>query len=87
MTSHRRFERCERSETALFVFVFTLAVENKYLLHNFFFAYNVSLCNSVIFEFWFTLDGLRRHGNLKPRRFHFCIEYEPIDRTCQFHYH
>ena len=28
-----------------------------------------SLCNSMTFEFWFILEFLRRHDNLKPKRF------------------
>ena len=39
---------------------------------------------SVIFKFWVTLEFLRRHCNLKPKRFDFCIEYKPTDRTCPF---
>ena len=42
--------------------------------------------NSVTFEFWVILEFSQRHGNLKPKRFGFCIEYKPIDRTCPFHY-
>ena len=42
--------------------------------------------NSVTFKFWVTLAFLRRHGNLKPKRFEFYIDYKPIDRTCPFHY-
>ena len=41
---------------------------------------------SVTFKFWVTLEFSRRHCNLKPKRFDFCIEYKPIDRTCPFHY-
>ena len=36
--------------------------------------------------FWVTLEFSRRHRNLKPKRFAFCIEYKPIDRTCLFRY-
>ena len=36
---------------------------------------------------WVTLEFSRHHGNLKPKRFDFCIEYKPFDRTCQLHYH
>ena len=43
-----------------------------------FFAHNVTFCNSVTFKFWVTLEFLRRHGNLKPKRFDFCFEYKPI---------
>ena len=32
------------------------------------------LCNSVTFKFWVTLEYSRHHGNLKPKRFDFCIE-------------
>ena len=52
-----------------------------------FFAHIVILCNSVIFEFCVTLECLRRHGNLKPKHFDFCIEYKAIYRTFPFHYH
>ena len=45
------------------------------------------LCKPVTFKFWITLEFSRCHGNLKPKRFGLRIEYEPIDRTCQFHYH
>ena len=41
---------------------------------------------SVTFKFWVTLEFLRRHCNLKPKHFDFCIEYKPADRTCPFHY-
>ena len=41
---------------------------------------------SVTFKFWVILEFSRRHCNLKPKRFDFCIEYKPIDRTCSFHY-
>ena len=41
---------------------------------------------SVTFKFWVTLEFSRRHCNLKPNRFDFCIEYKLIDRTCPFHY-
>ena len=41
---------------------------------------------SVTFKFRATLEFSRRHCNLKPNRFNFCIEYKPIDRTCPFHY-
>ena len=41
---------------------------------------------SVTFKFWVTLEFLRRHRNLKPKRFEFCIEYKPIDRTYPFYY-
>ena len=41
---------------------------------------------SVTLKFWVTLEFSRRHCNLKPKRFDFCIEYKPIDRTCPFHY-
>ena len=41
---------------------------------------------SVTFKFWVTLEFARRHCNLKPKRFDFCIEYKPIDRTYPFHY-
>ena len=41
---------------------------------------------SVTFKFWVFLEFSRRHCNLKPKRFNFCIEYKPIDRTCPFHY-
>ena len=40
----------------------------------------------VTFKFWITLEFSRRHCNLKPNRFDFCIEYKPIDGTCPFHY-
>ena len=36
--------------------------------------------------FCVTLEFSRRHGNLKPKRFDFCIEYKQIDRTSPFHY-
>ena len=52
-----------------------------------FFAHNVSLCNSVTFKFWVTLEFSRRHGNLMPKRFDFYIKCKPIDRTCPFQYH
>ena len=35
--------------------------------------------NSVTFKFWVTLEFSRRHGNLKPKRFDFCIEYKPVE--------
>ena len=41
---------------------------------------------SVTFKYWVTLEFLRRHCNLKPKRFDFYIEYKPIDWTCPFHY-
>ena len=41
---------------------------------------------SVTFKFWVTLEFSRPHGNLKPKRFDFCIEYKPADRTWPFHY-
>ena len=41
---------------------------------------------SVTFKFWITLEFSRRHCNLKPKRFDFCIEYKRIDRTCPFYY-
>ena len=41
---------------------------------------------SVTFKFWVTVEFSRRHCNLKPNRFDFCIEYKPTDRTCPFHY-
>ena len=41
---------------------------------------------SVTFKFWVTLEFSRHHGNLKPKRCAFCIEYKPIDRTWPFHY-
>ena len=37
--------------------------------------------NSVTIKYWVTLEFLRRHGNLKPKRFDFCIEYKPVKRT------
>ena len=37
--------------------------------------------NSVTFKFWVTVAFSRRHGNLKQKRFDFCIEDKPIDRT------
>ena len=37
-------------------------------------------------KFWVTLEFSRHHGNLKPKRFDFCIKFKPIDRTCPFHY-
>ena len=40
----------------------------------------------MTFKFWVSLVFSRHHGNLKPKRFDFCIKYKPIDRTCQFHY-
>ena len=42
--------------------------------------------HSVTFKFWVTLEFSRRHGNLKPKRFDFCIGYKQIDQTCQFRY-
>ena len=39
-----------------FILVFTLAVENKYLLQNFSFGHNVSLRNPVTFDVLFTLE-------------------------------
>ena len=42
--------------------------------------------NSVTFKFWVTLAFSRRYGNLKPKRFDFCIEYKQTDWTCPFHY-
>ena len=41
---------------------------------------------SATFKFWVTLEFSRRHYNLKPKRFDFCIEYKPTDRTCPVHY-
>ena len=41
---------------------------------------------SETFKCWVTFEFLRRHGYLKPKRFDFCIEYKPMDRTCPFHY-
>ena len=41
---------------------------------------------SVTFKFWVTLEFSRRHGNRKPKRFDFCIEYKPIDRDLTIHY-
>ena len=41
---------------------------------------------SMTFKFWVTLEFSRCHGNLKPKRFDFCIEYKPIDRIWLFHY-
>ena len=41
---------------------------------------------SETFKFWVTLEFARRHGNLKPNRFDFCIEHKPVDQTCPFHY-
>ena len=41
---------------------------------------------SVTFKFWVTLEFSRLHCNLKPKRFDFCIEYKPVDRTCPFHF-
>ena len=71
-----------------FDFVFTLAVKNGYWLQIFFFfAHNVTVCNSVTSKFFVTLKFSRRHGYLRPKHFDFCIEYKPIDRACQFHYH
>ena len=40
--------------------------------------------NSVTFKFWVTLEFARRHGNLKPKCFDFCIEYKPVDRRVHF---
>ena len=42
--------------------------------------------NSVTFKFWVSLEFARRQGNLKLKRFDFCIEHKPIDQTCPFHY-
>ena len=53
----------------------------------FFFAHNVTLCNSVTFKFCVTLEFSWHHGNPKPKRFDFYIKYKPVDRTCPFHYH
>ena len=39
-----------------------------------------------LFKCWVTLKCSRCHGNIKPKRFDFCIEYKPTDRTCPFHY-
>ena len=39
---------------------------------------------SVTFKFWVTREISRRHCNLKPKRFDFCIKYKPIDRTFHF---
>ena len=33
-----------------------------------------------------TFEFARRRGNLKPKRFDFCIEHKLIDQTCPFHY-
>ena len=33
---------------------------------------------SVTFKFWVTLEFSRRHCNLKPKRFDFCIEYKIV---------
>ena len=41
---------------------------------------------SMTFKFWVTLEFSRRHCNLKPKRFDFCIEYKPINPTCSFQY-
>ena len=41
---------------------------------------------TVTFKFWATLEISWRHGNLKPKRFDFFIEYKPLDRTCPFHF-
>ena len=40
----------------------------------------------VTFKFCVTLEFSRRNCNLKPKRFDFCIEYKPVDRTCPFYY-
>ena len=42
--------------------------------------------NSVAFKCWVTLEFSRRHGNLKPKRFDFCIKYKPIDRVLSYLY-
>ena len=41
--------------------------------------------NSVTFKFWVSLE-FSHHGDLKPKRFNFCIEYKPIGQTRPFHY-
>ena len=41
---------------------------------------------SVTLKFLVTLEFSRRHCNLRPKRFDFCIEYKPIHRLCPFHY-
>ena len=41
---------------------------------------------SVTFKFRVTFEFSRRHCNLKPTRFDFCMEYKPIDPTCPFYY-
>ena len=40
--------------------------------------------NSVTFKFWVTLEFARRHSNLKPKRFDFCIEHKPVDIYIRF---
>ena len=36
------------------------------IVYKTFFLHYVTLCNSVTFKFWFTLEFLLRHCNLKP---------------------
>ena len=36
----------------------------------------------LLCDFWILVySRMWRHGDLKPKRFDFCIEYKPIDRT------
>ena len=46
----------------------------------------MTLFYSVTFIFWVTLEFSRRNGNLKPKRFDFCIEYKSTVLICQYHY-
>ena len=40
-------------------------------------------CNLRLFDFGFTLEFIRLHGNQQPKCFYFGIEYKPTDWTCQ----
>ena len=70
MTSHKRFEHCKAKGLKLPDLILPL----RWLLktdigYKTFFVHNVTLCNSVTFKFWVTLELSRRHDNLKPKRF------------------
>ena len=86
MTSHRRLSVAKGLKLPDLIVSLLWLLKTQRGYKTFFFAHNVSLCNSVTLKFWVTLEFSRSHGNLKPKRFKFRIEYNPFDRTCPFHY-
>ena len=53
----------------------------------FIFAHTVRYGYSVTFRIQVALESLQYLDNHEPKRFDFCIECTPTDRTCQLYHH